>query len=504
MIFNSIKWRLQAWHALMLIVVLSGFGFTAYHFDRASRLQRIDRELQQRADVVLRSLREVAGHPGGSERRGGGPPNGPRGDFEPPSGRERPGPEGRPPPPPRRKDSEGQGDGQMPQLPVPKLPERDASLFAGGSERAYYFVLFHRIGNAVLKSDTAPEGLTIPERGSNNVFRVRGNLRELVEFTPPGEAVVTGLDMSAENAELRRLAWLLFGAGSGVLLLGLAGGWWLATRAIRPIRDISAAATKISAGDLSQRIATAETESELGQLAAILNSTFGRLESAFAQQQQFTSDAAHELRTPVTVILTQIQSTLNRERNGAEYRETLEACQRAAQRMRRLIESLLELARFDAGQEKLNRLSFDLAETARDCAEMIQPLAAGRRVKFETDLSPAKCEGDSERIGQVITNLLTNAVNYNKPDGEVRLNVAARNTHAVVTVTDTGRGIAPEELSRVFERFYRADKSRSNSLGGAGLGLSICKAIVEAHGGTITVSSEPGRGTTFEMRLPVG
>src|SRR6185503_11389110 len=149
---------------------------------------------------------------------------------------------------------------------------------------------------------------------------------------------------------------------------------WLATRALRPIAEISRAAREIAAGDLSKRINASETESELGQLVAVLNSTFTRLDAAFAQQQQFTSDAAHELRTPVSVILTQIQSTLNKERTGVEYRETLEACQRAAQRMRRLIESLLELARFDAGQEQLKRIQFDLATTARDCAELVQPL----------------------------------------------------------------------------------------------------------------------------------
>ena len=120
-----------------------------------------------------------------------------------------------------------------------------------------------------------------------------------------------------------------------VLLLGLTGGWWVATRALRPIEDISATAVKIAAGDLSQRISTRDTENELGRLAAVLNSTFARLEAAFAQQRQFTSDAAHELRTPITVMLTQTQTALNRERGAAEYRATVEACQRAAQRMRR-------------------------------------------------------------------------------------------------------------------------------------------------------------------------
>ncbi|HEX5398329.1 MAG TPA: histidine kinase dimerization/phospho-acceptor domain-containing protein, partial [Verrucomicrobiae bacterium] len=148
---------------------------------------------------------------------------------------------------------------------------------------------------------------------------------------------------------MKMTAWRFAGFGAIILVFGLAGGGWFVSRAMRPIENISSAATKISAGDLSQRINLAETESELGQLAAVLNSTFARLDAAFAQQKQFASDAAHELRTPVSVILTQTQTALTRERAAAEYRETVEACQRAAQRMRKLIRALLELARLDAG-----------------------------------------------------------------------------------------------------------------------------------------------------------
>ena len=166
------------------------------------------------------------------------------------------------------------------------------------------------------------------------------------------------------------------------MLIGLAGGWWFVSRAMRPVENISAAAVKISAGDLSQRINVAETESELGKLASVLNSTFARLDAAFAQQKQFASDAAHEFRTPVSVILTQTQTALNRERTAPEYRETVEACQRAAQRMRKLIGALLELARLDAGQEQMKRLRFDFSRTVADCVELVKPLAEERGVKI--------------------------------------------------------------------------------------------------------------------------
>ena len=207
MIFHSIKWRLQAWHALMLVVVLAGFGFTAYQLDRVSRFQRIDRELQQRVEVVMRALREDGppGRPRGGEMR-------PRPeDFEPERPPRREGDDFRPPP------REGR-DAGPPQ--APRLAPQDLHWFGTNNGSAYYFALFHREGRLLSKSEAAPEGLVAPVRsGSNNLVRVRGNVRELILFTPPGEAIIAGLDVSAEEAELRRLGWLLLTAGGGVLLL---------------------------------------------------------------------------------------------------------------------------------------------------------------------------------------------------------------------------------------------------------------------------------------------
>jgi two-component system, OmpR family, sensor kinase len=321
-------------------------------------------------------------------------------------------------------------------------------------------------------------------------------------MTPPREIILVGRNISADLADIHRIGWSLACVGCVVLVLGLAGGWLLASKAIQPIEDISATAVKISAGDLSQRINAADTDNELGRLAAVLNSTFARLESSFAQQQQFTSDAAHELRTPVSVMLTQTQTSLNRERSAPEYRDTVETCQRAAQRMRRLIESLLELSRLDAGQESMKRMPFDLARATADCVEHVRPLAANRGITIKTDLPATECRGDSERLSQVITNLLTNAIHYNHENGEVRVAARTENGFAVVTVSDTGPGIAPEHLPHIFERFYRADPARTTSQGRTGLGLAISKSIVEAHGGTLDVTSQPGSGAKFTMRIP--
>jgi signal transduction histidine kinase len=199
-------------------------------------------------------------------------------------------------------------------------------------------------------------------------------------------------------------------------------------------------------------------------------------------------------------LLTQTQSVLNRERSPEEYRESLQACQRAAQRMRRLIESLLELARLDAGQEKMKQTRFNLSQLVKERVDEILPLAEQRHIAVNCDLPDVEYTGDSERLGQVITNLLTNAIHYNRDEGQVRVDVRAQNGTVTVGIADTGEGIPSDELPNLFKRFYRADRSRSD--GRSGLGLAISKAIVEAHGGTIAVASEEAKGTRFEIRLP--
>src|SRR5207244_1099981 len=204
-----------------------------------------------------------------------------------------------------------------------------------------------------------------------------------------------------------------FCSGRTGRVVGLCGGGWPTTRAIRPVEDMSAAASRISAGNLSERITGANADNEFGRLAGVLNSTFARLEAAFAQPRQFTADASPELRTPLAVIISEAQTALARERSSGEYRETVEACLDTAQQMRRLTESLLELARFDASQEHLQREDLDLSESTRACVERIRPLAHERGIHIHCDLAPTRVCGDADRLGQVITNLLTNAIHYN-------------------------------------------------------------------------------------------
>jgi heavy metal sensor kinase len=492
MIFKSIKWRLQLWYGVILVAVLAGFGVMAYQLERGRLWRQVDEDLHRRFAVLTSALHQAHG-PENRHRNGHRPeppPDGMPDDFPPPQ-----------------------------DLPLEHftLPPFAAGWFDTNQPNGFYYLILSPTGTRLAASPNAPaapRGEVPPARNApgqepNNPRPpapawTQDGFREIANHTPSDETVVVGCAIEPQRRELKLTAVNLTVMGGLVLLVGLAGGWWLVGRALRPIAEISSTATKISAGDLSQRINTAEAESELGQLAAVLNSTFARLETAFAQQQQFAADAAHELRTPVSVLLTQTQTALTREREAASYRQTVEACQRAAQRMRKLIESLLELARFDAGQEILSRQPFDLARAAAECVELIRPLAEERRVKISTELAPLEITGDAGRLAQVITNLLTNAVQFNQPEGEVRLRLEARDGLAVLEVADTGRGIAPADLPHVFERFYRADPARTGA-GNSGLGLSICKAIVEAHGGSIEAAngSGSGAGATFTLRLPV-
>ncbi len=539
MFLNSIRWRLQLWHGLLLIVVLAGFGLTAYQLQRINQLKRIDQELQRRMAAVTGMIRrpgEGVGRPplermpltprpavqplpppgrnDGAERldrRNHLPEREGQGDVEPngpvPGGAELPRApfEGQPrvgPEPPLGPDFALRNP--LPPAPIQRrLSPEELNLFEGSATNAYYYVVWARDGWLLSRSDSAPQDIPQPPRGTDvNETRVRGARREMFRYMPPGECLLVGKDVERDLAELRGFAGLLLAAGGAVLVVGLAGGWWLSTRAIRPIDDISATALKISSGDLSLRIPAADTDNELDQLASVLNSTFARLEAAFGQQARFTSDAAHELRTPVSVMLTQTQSALTRERAAAEYRETVEACQRAAQRMRGLIESLLELASLDAGQEPLKRARFDLAQTAAECLELVRPLAAERRITLHADLAAAECLGDADRVALVITNLLTNAVFYNRDGGEVRISTRSDGGTVTLCVSDTGQGVCTEDLPHVFERFWRADPSRSRAQGRTGLGLAIAKSIVELHSGSIEAASELGKGSTFTVRLP--
>jgi heavy metal sensor kinase len=331
---------------------------------------------------------------------------------------------------------------------------------------------------------------------------LRGSNRELVIRGPAATTILVGRSADTMSRDLTAFAWQLTGTGAAVLAVGLAGGWLISRRILRPIASIAATASRISADNLSARIDADRVDRELADLARVLNDTFGRLEAAFERQARFTADASHELRTPLAVIRSQAELTLLRPRTPDVYQEALNTCLKAACRMTDLVEGLLTLARADAGRDSLPPDGVELDRVAADAVDLCRPLAAEKGVRLTTDAEPVAVRGDASALARVVGNLVANAIRYNRPEGEVYVTVRAEGDDAVLFVRDTGEGIPEEHHAQLFERFYRVDRARSRATGGNGLGLAIAKAVVEAHGGTIGLKSVVGKGSTFWVRLP--
>ncbi|RBP35638.1 heavy metal sensor kinase [Roseimicrobium gellanilyticum] len=450
---SSIRVRLVGLIGLLLFVVLGGFGYMAWHRESVARIAAVDRALEERFNILISGFRPEAGQ-------------------------------------------------RVDEVSEPRLSPRARELFANGSGEDFYYVVWRKDGSIQARSQNAPE-ISLPAQTSNpKEIRERGVFRELVHFTPTGRCFVVGRNLHKDLDAMQADAGSLAVAGTAILLIGLALAWWIASSVTGPLQEVSRTAKQIAAGDLSQRINKSGPDDELGELVKVLNETFSRLEAAFSRQKQFTADASHELRTPVSLILAHAQGALLREQTPADYREALTDCVLAAQRMKALIESLLDLARFDADVEEMRLEPCDLAVLTRECTEQLRLLADSKTLRLNLDLQAAPCHGDSVRLKQVISNLVVNAIHFTPAEGGITLTTSGEQT-ARFSIIDTGPGIDAAQLPLIFERFRRSDASRTRATGGTGLGLAICKAIVEAHGGTIAVDSELRQGTKFIVDVPL-
>lgn len=442
---ESLRVRLLLWYALILALVIAVFGGTVCYLFWRSVLAEADAELMTRVQTVARALRPAI-----------------TGTFD------------------------------------LDLPEDAVQYFHQGAGAHPYYAIWNANGQLIDRSDPdlnvgVPPGLgTHTDRGR----------REVVIQLHEGITVLAGRDV----ADLRRRVWSLAGTIAGVgalaLSLSLLGGWFLSGRALAPIARISRTALAMSEGDLSARIAIDQTESELGQLASTLNSAFDRLHATLERQQRFTADASHELRTPLATLSAELDWALGRERTAAEYRASLETCWRAATRMRAVVEGLLTLAKADAGALRLEQTLVPLGSIVQDVVGMLRPLAEKRNISIVVQNSATHVRGDAELLREAVSNLLSNAIQYNREGGRVDIAIWEDDAAVCLGVSDTGAGIHPDDVPRVFDRFYRADKARARETGGTGLGLALTKWIVDGHGGEISCSSEVGRGTKFVVRLP--
>jgi heavy metal sensor kinase len=321
-----------------------------------------------------------------------------------------------------------------------------------------------------------------------------------------GRAVL--LRVSRAETRLRTQLWEIL----VVLVLGLPvvvvlaafGGYVLARRALTPIDHLASEARRITAERLHERLSVRNEHDEIGRLAAVINQTFGRLESSFDQLRRFTADASHELRTPLSVIRGIGEAGLAQTRTPAEYKEAIGSMLEEVDRLTNLVDTLLRLSHGDAGTVRLARSAVDIGQLVRDAVASLGILAEERNQRLSIDADGGiAVTADRLVLREAITNVVDNAIKYSPRASAIRIRVYADHTNAHLTVADEGPGIAVEDRERIFDRFFRLDQARSRDHGGAGLGLAIAKWAVEVNGGRITVENGSSGGSVFRIVLPI-
>ena len=337
---------------------------------------------------------------------------------------------------------------------------------------------------------------------ANQPFRF---ITQKIEVNGRFYTVQTGVPADQIVATLSLFRRYLLMLAPVLLLAAAGGGYWLSHKALAPVDAITRTARNIGGNNLSDRLEKLTTGDELQRLSDTLNEMLARLESAFLRVTQFTADASHELRTPISLIRTEAEIALRKSRGDAEYREALRHILLEAERTSTLVEELLSLARADSGRESLHLTLIDLRPVIAEIANEWCSLIEARNLKFSQQFADRELPvlADRSAVQRLLAILLDNAVKYTPPPGAIEMELDTQEDMAVITVRDSGIGIAESEQSKIFERFYRVDKARSRELGGAGIGLAIAEWIVQQHRGSITVQSRLGKGASFSVAFPL-
>jgi heavy metal sensor kinase len=453
-----IRWRLTIWYSVLLAVALLFFGIGLYVTLRLRLYQGFDEQLHNQAAVTLSAVTMTDGVPALTSTGSG--------------------------------DQEGEyfvrligADGQV---------VVDTGQTLGGVQ------LDGDLFSAALMGQTRYSSLKVED----------GDVLRIVTV-PVGDqgavigALQVGLNRDEIDETLAELIGVLALSGPLVLLVAAGGGFLLAGRALKPVAKITELAGRINEQDLHARLQLDLPNDELGRLAHTFNTMLARIEEAFDRQRRFTGDAAHELRTPLSLMRSQIDVILAHPRSSNEYREALRWQIGDLERLTGLVGTLLTLARADTGRLVPDWVAFDLADTVELVLEQYTSVATAAGVRLRDESAPCRLvAADEDLLVQVLVNLLDNALAHTPAEGTVSVGCKADEGRIVLWVADTGSGIASEHQARVFDRFYRIDAGRGNARGGTGLGLAICRAIAEAHGGTIELKSVPGTGTRVELDLP--
>ena len=454
----GVRWKLTLWYGVVLAVVLTAFSTAVYWTMRHQLMERIDQGLREE----LGDVRSEVG---------------------------------------RATDPAG-----LSQWLERRFAKHEGFDFQITRPDGRRFFASERLSD---KSLPAPEHLSdSPEPTFERVALGDGRWRivSVRVVGPDGPlAVQVGRPLAEFEHESGELLTVFLATGPLTVLATLAGGYFLARRALAPVRRMTDTARQISADRLGERIAVDNPGDELGRLAATLNAMLDRLGQSFTEMQRFTADAAHELRTPLAVIRNEAEVALRQPRTGEEYGRVLENLLEETVRLGQTADQLLFLSRQDAGLNPPVRDDVPLDGLLRDVVENMKPVAQEKGVSLTLAANPARrVRGDEHLLRRVFYNLLDNAIKYTGAGGLVTVTSRADGEGAGVAVEDTGIGIPAGHLPRIFDRFYRVDQARTGDAAGAGLGLSICQSAVRTAGGTISVVSTEGRGSTFTVRLQGG
>lgn len=395
----------------------------------------------------------------------------------------------------------------------PEVFGEEVTAHRAGQHTPYWIRILDSQGRAIAETPEMdrliPAQIFPAPQGPAEAIRTRrdhrnaGKLFSLVSFNGHSGNETYRLQLAQDRSsdeQVERNFALLFIA---VLLGGVVASALIAIivtrRGLTPLRKMTESLGRIGPDQLKERIGSNAWPRELQPLAMAFDEMLKRLDDSFTRLSQFSADLAHELRTPIANMLGEAQVVLTRDRAAAEYRETIESSVAECERLSRIVDNLLFVARVDAAREPIVRKWFDARAAVEKIAAFYQMIADDHDVRINCS-GDGQIHADPDLFERVVGNLLENALRFTARHGEIHITVSKQNSNFQVTVTDNGRGIAPEHLPRVFDRFYRAESSRGSD--GAGLGLALVKSIVELHGGSATIQSELDRGTTVVLRFP--
>ncbi|HZT42365.1 MAG TPA: ATP-binding protein [Chthonomonadaceae bacterium] len=464
---SSVRTRLALGSMGVQALVLVAMGTALWQVVRINLISAVDRSLQRRGEGITARW----------ERRSDFLPTLLFNSFLP--RQERPQPSARPPSPNDRPDR------YRPRL----FDAQDRPMFPNTSDPPW--------NRGELHQGLHPHFATLAVQGDT----IRVLTLPLTENGQVIGHVQVAASLEETDQELRRLTQALMTLIPLALLVTGVSGLFLTAGIVTPVRRMAQAARKIGAANLSDRLPV-QGQDEFADLARTFNALLQRLEQAFQQERRFIADASHELRTPLTAILAHTSLSLQGERTPTDYRRALEGTQRAAVVMNRIVQDLLLLARLDRGKEDLAMEPVSLQDVLEAAVEMVGGYAQASIDLKEVPLDWQVC-GDFDHLVRLFANLLDNAARHTPAEGHITVSARRDDGRVHIAIADTGTGIAPEHLPLLTERFYRVDAARSRGQGGTGLGLTICKSIVDAHAGSLDIESAPGRGTTVTVTLPL-